>query len=147
MAKRLHRTFEIFDFRDEALLALTPKSATPVTDSTRPKSSTYSYLEISHSAVVTHVEFAKSMALGEETASDLSKDFAQLAADLAIDSKVLLDFSNAQSFCVANVDELVLFSKSLRHRGSRVVLCCLNTVVSKHFYQNAARDRQSTCSS
>ena len=147
MAKRRHRIFEVFDFRDEALRALTPKSVTPVTDSTLPKSSTYSYLETSHSAVVTHVEFAKSVALGKETASDLGKDLAQLAADLAIDSKVLLDFTNVQSFCAANVDELVHFNRGLRHKGSRVVLCCLNTVVSEHFYQNVTRDRQSTCSS
>lgn len=147
MAKRLHRTFEIFDLRDEALRALTPKSVGLVTDSTLPKSSTYNYLAISNSAVVTHVEFKRCQALGEETVSDLSTDFAQLAANLPIDSKVLLDFTHVKSFCVANVDELILLNRRLRHRGSRVVLCCLSAEASEHFYQNVTRDRQSTCSS
>lgn len=146
MAKRLHRTFEIFDFRDEALRALTPKSVSPVTDSALPKSSTYNYLAISHLAAVTHVEFKRSQALGEETASDLSKDFAQLAANLAIDSKVLLDFSNIKSFCAANVDELVLLNKGLRHKGSRVVLCCLDSEAIEHFYPNVTPGQQSACS-
>lgn len=147
MAKRPHRIFEIFDLHDEALHALTPKSVSPVPNSTLTKSSSYKHLVVSRSEAVIHVEFEKSLDLGEETASDLSKDFGQLASNLDLDSKVLLDFSNVKSFCVANVDALVLFNRGLRHKGSRVVLCCLNAEVSEHFYPNVTHDRLSTCAS
>ena len=142
MAKRRHRVFELYDFRDEAFQALVPKSASPVSEAAVPKALNCKYLTASLTTGVTHVEFKGAQNFREETASDLNKDFALLSASLDLDSKVLLDFTNVESFCSANIDMLILFNKSLRHQGSRVVLCCLDVEVSKCFFPNATTSRQ-----
>ena len=41
MAKYRHRIFEMYEFRDEATRALTPKSARPATEATAPESWTF----------------------------------------------------------------------------------------------------------
>ena len=98
MAKYRHRIFEMYEFRDEATRALTPKSARPVTEATAPESWTFKHLAVSRSASVAHVQFKRAQAFGEETVSDLRVDFSQLADKLVRDSKVLLDFAGVKSF-------------------------------------------------
>jgi len=134
MAKYRHRIFEMYDFRDEAIDALTPKIARPVTKASEPESWSFKHLTVSLSACVTHVEFKRSQTFGEETVGDLREDFVQLADSLVGDSKVLLDFAGVKSFCEASIDTLVLFNQKLRYKGSRIVLCCLEPAVRESFF-------------
>ena len=134
MAKYRHKIFEMYEFRDEATRALTPKSARPFTESTASESWTFKHLTVSHSASVAHVQFKKTETLGEETVNDLRVDFSQLADRLVRDSKVLLDFVGVNSFCAAAIDELILFNQKLRTKGSRIALCCLDPTVHQSFF-------------
>ena len=139
MAKYRHRIFEMYEFRDEAIRALTPKIARPVTEATAPESWSFEHLAVSLSACVTHVEFKRAQTYGEETVSDLREDFGQLVNKLAADSKVLLDFGGVKSFCAASIDTLVLFNQTLRHKGSRIVLCCLDPAARESFFAAGSR--------
>jgi len=134
MAKYRHRIFEMFDFRDEAIRALMPKSDQTVTEATATETWTSAHLAVSRSARVTHVEFKRVQTFGEETVSDLREDFAQLADRLARDSRVLLDFAGVMSFSAASLDLLVLFNQKLRARGSRMVLCSLDPTARECFF-------------
>lgn len=137
MAKYRHRIFEMYEFRDEAIGALTPNLARPVTEATDPESWAFKHLAVSRSACVTLVEFQPVQTFGEETVSDLREDFAELADRLARDSKVLLDFASVESFNAASIDTLVLFKQTLQTKGSRMALCCLNPATRETF--SAAR--------
>lgn len=134
MAKYRHRIFEMYEFRDESIRALTPKIARPVTEATAPESWSFKRLAVSLSGCVTHVEFKNSQASEDENVSDLREDFAQLADRLARDSKVLLDFAGVKSFCAASINTLVLFNQKLRNKGSRIVLCCLEPTARESFF-------------
>ena len=116
MAKYRHRIFEMYEFHDEAIGALTAKIARPVTEASAPESWSFKHLAVSRSACVTHVKFKRSQTFGKETVSDLREDFAQLADKLVRDSKVLLDFAGVKSFWPASIDTLVLFNKKLRNK-------------------------------
>jgi len=134
MAKYRHQIFEMYEFRDEAISALTPKVARPVTEATDPESWAFKHLAVSRLSCVTLVEFQPVQAFGEETVSDLRKDFTQLADRLARDSKVLLDFAGVVSFIAASIDTLVLFKQTLQTKGSRMALCCLNPATRETFF-------------
>ena len=134
MAKYRHRVFEMYDFRDEAVRALTPKSDQPVTEAIAPKAWTFRHLAVSRFARVTHVKFKRAQPFGEETVNDLRDDFAQLADRLVRDSRVLLDFAGVMSFSAASLDSLVLFKQKLRAKGSRMVLCSLDPTARECFF-------------
>lgn len=125
MAKYRHRIFEMYEFRDEAIRALAPKSDQPATETITPESWTFVNLSVSRSAGVTHVQFKNAQTFEEESASDLRDDFAQLADRLGKDSRVLLDFAGVTSFSAASLNALVLFNQKLQTKGSRMALCCL----------------------
>ena len=129
----------MYEFRDEAIRALTPKSDQPATEATAPETWTFEHLAVSRSERVTHVQFKRAQAFGAETANDLRVDFSQLADRLVRDSKVLLDFVGVKSFCAAAIDELILFKKKLRTKGSRMALCCLDPTVQQSFFRKSAR--------
>ena len=143
MAKYRHRIFELYEFRDEAMHALTPKSARPVPEATAPESWTFTHLTVSRSASVALVQFKSAQAFGKETVNELRVDFSQLAERLVRDSKVLLDFVGVKSFCDGSVDELILFNQKLRTKGSRIALCCLEPAVHESFFnRNNAKEKQ-----
>jgi len=128
----------MYDFQDEALQALVPKAVSSETDTALPEALNCMYLTVSPAAGVMHVGFKEAQKFGEETVNAISKDFARLLANLDIDSKVLLDFSNVESVCDACIAVFVHFSESLRHKGSRVVLCCLDVEARKCFFPRVA---------
>ena len=134
MAKHRHAIFEMYEFRDEAIRALTPKTAHPVTEATASESSTFKHLVVSRAAAVTQVEFKRAQTLGDEIVRDLREDFAQLADTLVRDSKVVLDFAGVKSFCTASIQALVIFDKKLRIKGSRIALCCLEPAARESFF-------------
>lgn len=124
----------MYDFRDEAVRALTPKAARHVTEAINSESWNFKFLAASQSANVTHVGFKQDQSLKEYIVGDLRKDFAQLTNKLGIGSKILLDFTGINSFSPASIDTLVSFNKNLRHKGSRIVLCCLDSGVRDSFF-------------
>jgi len=139
MAKYRHRIFEMYEFRDEAIQALTPKSERPVTevfapDTSSPESWNFKYLAVSRPGSVTQVQFTKAQSFGEETLGDLRDDFAQLADKLGKNSKVLVDFTGVESFSSQCIDALALFNQKLRTKGSRIALCCLDTATRESFF-------------
>ena len=134
MAKYLHRIFEMYDFRDEAISALTPKVESIETDLTPPDSWDFQHLNVSRSEGVTHVEFQQAKTFDETTVRELREDFTQLAEKLGRDSKVLLDFTGVDELSSAVIDTLVLFHKRLRAKGSRIALCSLDPTAKEAFF-------------
>ena len=134
MAKYPHRVFEMYEFRDETIIALTPKIEKPATEATAPESWTFKHLAVSRSASVTHVTFKEAETVGEEAVSNFGGDFAQLADRLGRNSKVLLDFAGVKSFSSTSIDALVLFNQKLQTKGSRIALCCLDPAVRESFF-------------
>ena len=134
MAKYRHKTFEMYESRQEAIRALAPRSDQPVTEAAAPETWTSEHLAVSCSAPVTHVEFKRAQIVGEETVSDFREDFAQLADRLDRDSKVLLDFAGVVSFSPAAINSLTQFNERLRTKGSRMVLCSLDPTARDCFF-------------
>jgi hypothetical protein len=134
MAKYRHRIFEMYDFRDEAVRALTPPIEVTASDRNTPESQALQHLDVSHSARVTHVKFQGATTFGHETINDLRGDFAQLADGLDKDSKVLMDFTGVVSFSLASIDALAKFNERLRTKGSRMVLCSLAPTARDCFF-------------
>jgi len=134
MTKYPHRIFEIYEFHDEAVRALGPKAASPTIETKSSESWCFEYLNASQTENVTHVGFKKTQSYTDDTSGELSRDFAKLTGKLAIGSKILVDFTGLSSFSSASIDSLVSFNKNLRHKGSRVVLCCLDPTVRDSFF-------------
>ena len=141
MAKIPHRIFEIYESRDEATRALTPKSEKTETESGAPDSWFFKHLTVSRSAGVTHVQFTEAKDFDEKTVAGLRDDFAQLATALGIDSKVLVDFTGVVLFDAAFIDALAVFGKKLRTKGSRIALCSLAPAARQFFFVPEDRRR------
>ena len=105
MSKYRHRTFEMFDFSDEAAAALASKSTRAAGDCVDPESWSFQHLVASRSAGVARLKFMKREHLGAEFSSELRKDFSQLADFLVNDSRVLLDFESLDEFGSRCIDE------------------------------------------
>jgi anti-anti-sigma regulatory factor len=129
----------MYEFCDEAIRALTPKSAHPVTAATPPESWVFKHLAASRAASVTHLKFKSAQTFGDVTASGLREDFAQLADRLPRDSKVVLDFTGVVSFDSASIDALIQLDKHLRNKGSRIALCSLSPAARECFFVNPSQ--------
>ena len=134
MAKYRHRIFEMYELRDEAIIALTPELLRPAKEANTPELWTFKHLIASRSTSVTHVQFKDATAFGDETVNGLRDDFAQLADRLGKDSKVVLDFAGLKSFSPVSIDALLLFKKKLQTKGSRIALCCLAPAARASFF-------------
>jgi anti-anti-sigma regulatory factor len=140
MAKILHRIFEIYESLEEATRALTPKLERTARETSAPESWTFGHLAVTRSTGVTHVQFKEASDFNETTIAGLRADFAQLADKLGMDSKVLVDFTGVELFHAAFIDALLLFSKKLRTKGSRIALCCLAPAARAFFFLPDDRD-------
>ncbi len=136
MAKIRHRIFQMYEHREEAISALSPKSAQPATETTDPESWKFKHFAVLRSANTAHVQFRDEESFKQETTQTLSEDLTQLADELAKDSRVLLDFSAVVSFNPAFIDALAQFNQKLKNKGSRSVICCLNPEVRQSFFEN-----------
>jgi hypothetical protein len=141
MAKTRHRTFEIFDFLQEASDALASKSARVHTYALDPDLWRFCQLDaaIRPSGVV-HVTFKQHADSKSESTSELGKDLADLAELLANGSRVLLDFEGVLAFDSDAIIKLSEFHSKLQHKGSRVVLCNLEPTVQGSFFPNLRRN-------
>jgi hypothetical protein len=124
----------MYDFREEAIRALAPEQDRQAAAAVALETWPFEHLTVSYSAGLTHVGFQGMQAFGEDAASGLRDDFAQLADKLVKNSKVLLDFAGVTSFCAACRDALALFHQRLRTKGSRMVLCSLEPTARECFF-------------
>lgn len=128
MAKDRHRIFEIYTSCDEAAWELMPKAAKTGND---PGALTTSFkqLVVSRLVGITQVRFKEAALSTPEMLTQAQDDFARLADELGGDSRVLIDFTGVQMFDAAGVNALIGFNRKLQLKGSRMVLCCLDTNV------------------
>jgi len=136
MAKYRHKTFEMFDFPDEAKCELTSKPIRHAADFDDPESWSFQHLVARRSESVIHVKFKKRESLATEFSTQLRKDFLQLAGSLINDSRVLLDFECLSEFGCKDIDELKRLNTKLQSKGSRMVLCNLEPSVRGSFFPN-----------
>lgn len=143
MAKYRHRVFEMYEFRDEAIIALTPKENGRATEAAAQEPGATKHFAVSYAAHITVVEFQSVEAFIEETANELRSSFTQFADMLDKDSKVLLDFTGVTTFNANAINELAIFKRKLQIKGSRIALCCLAPTVHKSFFRgsNGHEDR------
>ena len=134
MVKYRHRTFEMFDFFEEAACALSSKSTRHETESDDPTSWTFQHLVASRSAKMIHVKFKQKDCLDSQLSIELRSDFSHLADSLVNDSRVLLDFAGLRGFSTECIDELKRFNAKLQSKGSRIVLCNLEPAVRASFF-------------
>ena len=134
MAKIRHRTFEIFDFLQEATDALASKSARLSTNVSDPESWRFRQLIAARrSSGIVHITF-KQRAPVADSVNDLGMDLTDLAALLINGSRVLLDFEGVLEFDTDSIIELTEFNRKLHTKGSRVVLCNLEPTVRVSFF-------------
>lgn len=134
MAKYRHRTFEMYEQRDEAIRALTPRSEKTATEVTAPESWTFAHLAVSRVAGVIQVQFKEPRTFDDTTAGGLREDLTRLADLLGRDSKVLVDFADVASFNAAAISALTQFNRNLQIKGSRIALCCLEPATRESFF-------------
>ena len=134
MAKYRHRVFEMYEQREEAIRALTPRSGKPATDANAPDLGTFAHLEVARAAGMILVQFKEPQTFEDGTASDLREDLTRMADLLGKDSKVLFDFSGVAAFNAASISALVQFNRTLQTRGSRIALCCLEPPTRESFF-------------
>ena len=134
MAKYRHRIFEMYEQRDEALEALTPRTEKSVTETTAPETWAFTHLEASRVADKIVLQFRGTTTFDDSVILALRDDLTRLNGLLGRDSRLLLDFSGVESFHAASIRELAQFSRNLQSKGSRVVLCCLEPAVVETFF-------------
>ncbi len=134
MAKYPHRIFEMYEFRDEAIQELTPKTERNLAEATEPESWTFKYLAVSRPEDVTLVTFKEATEFGDAAVNELRDDLARLADMLEKNSKVLIDFTGVASFSAASVNAIALCKQRLRNKGSRIALCSLAPTVRESFF-------------
>ena len=134
MAKHRHRTFEMFDFAEEATSALASKSARPATHVDDPESWSLKHLVAIRTAGVIQLQFKQRKGLAADFSSELRTDLSQLADCLVNDSRVLLDFEHLNEFDSSCIDELKRFNAKLQSKGSRMALCQLEPTVRDSFF-------------
>lgn len=135
MAKIRHRTFEIFDFLQEASTALASKSPQPGADESDPNSWQFRQLaaEIRPTGVL-HITFKQLDSSESHSVNDLAADLTQLVGLLDNGSRVLLDFEFVEAFDADAVAKLVEFNSKIQYKGSRFVLCNLQPAVRSSFF-------------
>ena len=134
MAKDRHRIFEIYESRDEAAWELMPKTHKAANDVVDSESWSFKHLVVSQIAGIIQVQFCEAALLAQELVAQIQDDLAHLAEKLNGNSRVLLDFTGVQMFGTAGINALIGFNKKLQIRGSRMVLCCLDTNVRASFF-------------
>ena len=141
MARTRHRTFEIFDFLQEASDALASKSARVNTYELDPDLWRFCLLDVAiKPSGVVHVTFKQHTDSESKLMSDLGGDLVDLAELLTNGSRVLLDFEGVLEFDSDAIIKLSKFHSKLRQKGSQVVLCNLDSSVHASFFPHLSRN-------
>ncbi len=134
MAKYRHRLFEMFDFHDEACDALSTKGDTGSMPPVVPwEDAKLSYLTVQYENGLTKVSFLP-MDASENDTRDYRNDIAVIASQVTRNNKLLFDFSGVHTFSDTAIAALGNLSNTLRHKGSRIVLCCLSDSAKACFF-------------
>jgi hypothetical protein len=133
MAKYRHRTFEMFEFYDEAVatLSLRPRN-TPELDTISDIA--FEQITVSQSEKIIRVAFKQSSIDDPSSTCLLREDLVQLAAMLPNDSRVIFDFDGVEHFSGASLETLEFFYRRLKVKGSRLLLCNLTAEAKSTFY-------------
>ena len=134
MAKDRHRIFEIYASHDEAAWVLMPKAHKAENGVAASETWSFKHLIVSRLAGITQVQYKDASLLEPEIVAEVQDDLMQLAEQLSGDSRVLIDFTGVQMFGSAGINALIVFNRKLKVRGSRMVLCCLDTNVRASFF-------------
>jgi hypothetical protein len=134
MTKTHHRTFEMYDFAEEAENALASKSARLQPNSDDPQVWALRHFVASRSSGIIHMKFVDTELLGEEAAGELRDNFSELAEQLVNGSRVLIDFEGLLAVDAEFIAELATFNRKLQAKASRVVLCNLDEAVQDSFF-------------
>ncbi len=94
-----HRTFEMFDFLQEAKQSLVSKSRRPSLVKTNANLWTFLRLNVSQTDSVVHLTFKPIVQDPAIVLEELGKDLNLIANSLDIDSQVVLDFEGLKGFC------------------------------------------------
>ena len=129
----------MYDFRDEAIADLVPRTAQPPTDANGPESWNLNCLLVARVGGATLIQFRDPSSFSEERLADFRDDLQELTRGLVKDSKVVLDFSGVSSFNAPPIDALVLFNQQLHIKGSRLALCCLEPAPREAFFPVSPR--------
>ena len=143
MAKHRHRTFEMFDTYCEAARALESKSLQRAVRQSHETDEdwTFQCLVVSRDGRLIQVTFKSPNRPEQDQVRDLRADFTRLADSLVNDSPVLMDFEGLEEFSARSVDELALFLRKLRSKGSRIALCNLGPAVRASFFPTRICER------
>ena len=135
MAKYRHRIFEMFEFRDEAVTALTPRSTSNTTESVDPALWTFQHFETSRRDGVTLITFKESTIDEQDEASrKIPDELSLIARSLVNNSRVVMDFEGISEFSGDAIEALTQFNKTLQSKGSRLALCGLEPNVHAAFF-------------
>jgi anti-anti-sigma regulatory factor len=134
MAKYRHRIFEMYELRDEAIRALTPRTETAATEATAPETWSFTHLDVSRIAGLLQIQFKAPRTFDDTTASAFRQDLARLTALMGRDSKVLVDFSGVVSFNATSIGALAQFNRNLQTKGSRMAICCVEPGTRESFF-------------
>ena len=135
MAKHGHRLFEIFDLHDEACDALATRGGAGANQAAvNWEDIKLDYLAVKIEDSITKVRFKKLKKASEPDLRDFRSDFAILATNATRNDKLLFDFTGMKTFSHTAITALGSLSNSLRHKGSRIVLCCLNDSTKACFF-------------
>lgn len=143
MAKHRHRTFELFDTYNEAARSLESRSLQKVVQPSHEPGEVWAFkcLTVSRDGGVIQVAFKSPNHPEQDSVRDLRSDFAQLAESLVNNSRVLVDVARLEEFSARSVDELALFLRKLRFKGSRMALWNLGPAVRASFFPSRACER------
>jgi anti-anti-sigma regulatory factor len=127
----------MYEFRDEAIEALTPRSSRFEAPACNPDDWNFEQLEVTLTDNVTSVVFKEPQYTDSQTENALRNDFLSLAEKLGNNSKVLLDFTGIDAFSGTAIQAIVAFNAKLQNKGSRIALCCLEPTVRAAFFPAA----------
>lgn len=134
MAKYRHRTFEMFEYHEEAAAALTVKGRDSARVPGQADGESFDHLSVTTLENIVHVRFSSPDSNDSDESRQLRHDLARLAKCLQNDSRVILDFAGVATFSSASVAALETFYQRLKNKGSRLVLCNLEDDAKMSFY-------------
>ncbi len=124
----------MYEFRDEAVTALTPRQVRQKVDSADPSLWTFANFTTSRADAVTLVTFKQAMDTNHESTVKIADELSLIARSLSIDSRVVIDFAGVQEFAPESIEALAQFQGVLQSRGSQVALCNLESDVRASFF-------------
>ena len=133
MAKYRHRTFEMFEFYDEAVATLNvrPRKTPRVSIL---EANAFEHLSITQSENFVRIAFNQPGTEDDQSTCIFRDDFSRLADLLQNDSRVIIDFEGVKEFSAASLETLEHFYQRLTSKGSRLVLCNLEDTAKLRFF-------------